>query len=88
MFYDQDKRDEFSLEEAKNIAKMLNIDFENEKFDLEQFKMGLDVELEHGRISNETNITNDDSILTGKIALAHLRELSDYYTRLKNIEKD
>ena len=50
--------------------------------------MGLDVELEHGRRSPLTNVTNDNPILTGKIALAHLREFPDYYTRLKKLEKE
>ena len=76
----------FTVEEAKNIANKLNIEFESEGFDVEQFRMGLDVELEHGTKDLETNVTNDDPILTGKIALAHLRELPDYYTRLKAIE--
>ena len=55
-------------------------------FDLEQFRMGLDVELEHGRRDPATNVTDDDPIMTGKIALAHLRELPDYYTRLAEME--
>jgi hypothetical protein len=87
MFYDQERKSSFSLEEAQIIANRLGINFNNEEFDLEQFRMGLDVELEHGKVSPETNVTNDDPILTGKIALAHLRELPDYYTRLKTIEK-
>lgn len=78
----------FTTEEAKNIAKALGIDFSKEKFDLEQFRMGLDVELEHGLISPKTNVTNNDYIMTGKIALAHLNEIPDYYTRLKKVEKD
>jgi Protein of unknown function (DUF5661) len=53
---------------------------------VEQFRRGLDVELEHGSHDPATNVTNDDPILTGKIALAHLRELSDYYTRLAEME--
>lgn len=50
--------------------------------------MGLDVELEHGKISPSTNVTNDDPIMTGKIALAHLNEFPDYYTRLSKMEKE
>jgi len=50
--------------------------------------MGMDVELEHGLVNPQTNLTNDDEIMTGKIALAHLNEFSDYYTRLKKMEKE
>ena len=78
----------FSTNEAKEIAKQLGINFENEKFNLEQFRMGLDVELEHGRINPKTNVTDDDDLLTGKIALAHLNEIPDYYTRLAKLEKE
>ncbi|MGN1029170.1 MAG: DUF5661 family protein, partial [Bacilli bacterium] len=78
----------FTVAEATQIAKELSIDFKNEKFDIEQFRMGLDVELEHGRRSPLTNVTNDNPILTGKIALAHLKEFPDYYTRLKKLEKE
>ena len=57
-------------------------------FDLEQFRMGLGIELEHGRRHPATNVTNDDPVVTGKIALAHLRELPDYYTRLADMEAE
>jgi len=50
--------------------------------------MGMDVELEHGKINELTNVTNDDPLLTGKIALAHLNEFSDYYDRLENMENE
>jgi len=76
----------FTVEEAKKIGEKLGIKWD--KFDVEQFRMGLDVELEHGRISPKTNITDDDPIMTGKIALAHLNEFSDYYTRLHKMEKE
>lgn len=75
----------FSTEEAKRIGKALGIDWKN--FDVEQFRMGLDVELEHGLRDPKTSVTNDDPIMTGKIALAHLNEFPDYYTRLKRMEK-
>lgn len=78
----------FSSEEASGIAERLGIDFDVESFDLEQFRMGMDVELEHGLISPETNVTDDDAAMTGKIALAHLREIPDYYTRLAAMEAD
>jgi len=76
---------EFTIEEAKRIGEMINIDWT--KYDLEQFRMGLGVELEHGLRDSETNVTNDDEITTGKIALAHLKEIPDYYTRLADMEK-
>ena len=47
---------------------------------------GLEVEFEHGSHDSQTNVTNDDPVLTAKIALAHLKELPDYYTRLKKME--
>ena len=56
------------------------------KYDINQFRAGLDVELEHGKVNPITNVTNDDPIMTGKIALAHLNEFPDYYTRLAKIE--
>ena len=76
----------FTSGEAKQIGEQIGIDWT--KWDIEQFRMGLDVELEHGTISPETNVTNDDAIMTGKIALAHLNEFPDYYTRLDKLEKE
>lgn len=76
----------FTSEQAKETGEKLGIDWS--KFDVEQFRMGLDVELEHGTISPSTNVTNDDPILTGKIALAHLNEIPDYYTRLYKMEQE
>lgn len=74
----------FSYEEARKIGDELGIDWL--KIDFEQFRMGLEVELEHGKANPKTNVTNNDPILTGKIAWAHLNELPDYYTRLKKLE--
>jgi len=76
----------FSVEDAKRIGEAIGIDWK--KFDVEQFRMGLDVELEHGLIDSKTNVTNDDEIMTGKIALAHLNEFPDYYTRLEKMENE
>lgn len=76
----------FTSEEAKSIGEQLGIDWS--KFDCEQFCMGLDVELEHGACDSYTNVTNDDILTTGKIALAHLNEFPDYYTRLAKMEKE
>ena len=78
----------FTRDEALAVAIELGIDFEALKFDLEQFRMGMDVELEHGLVSPKTNVTSDDPIPTGKIALAHLNEFPDYYTRLAVLERE
>ncbi len=78
----------FTLDEAREIGRTIGIDWDAAPFDVEQFRMGLDVELEHGARDPETNVTGDDPILTGKIALAHLREFPDYYTRLAVMEAE
>lgn len=77
---------DFSLEEARTIGEQLGLKWD--KFDVEQFRMGMDVELEHGLRDSLTNVTDDNSLVTGKIALAHLNEFPDYYTRLKKMEKE
>lgn len=76
----------YTAEEAKKVGEELGIDWT--RFDVEQFRMGLDVELEHGLVDPHTNVTNDDPLLTGKIALAHLNEFPDYYTRLYKMEQE
>ncbi len=76
----------FTSEQAKEIGRMLGISWK--KFDIEQFRMGLDVELEHGTCDSHTNVTGDDGFVTGKIALAHLNEFPDYYTRLEKMEEE
>ena len=76
----------FNVSEAKVIGEKLEVIWD--KFDLEQFRMGMDVELEHGLRDPATNVTNDDPLTTGKIALAHLTEFPDYYTRLAEMEKE
>jgi hypothetical protein len=76
----------FTTEEAKRIGEALGIDWS--EFDVEQFRKGMDVELEHGLHDPNTNVTNDDPIMTGKIALAHLNEFPDYYTRLEKMEEE
>lgn len=77
---------EFTTAEAKQIGEQIGIDFA--KFDLEQFRMGLAVEMEHGAHDAETNVTDSDPLLTGKIAWAHLKEIPDYYTRLNKMEAE
>ena len=76
----------FTATEAKKIGETLGIDWS--QFDVEQYRLGLDVELEHGMRDPETSVTGDDPILTGKIALAHLKEFPDYYSRLEKLEKE
>ena len=76
----------FSFDEAKKIGEQLGIKWD--KFDIEQFRIGMDVELEHGIRDSFTNVTENDSLVTGKIALAHLNEFPDYYTRLAKMEKE
>ncbi len=76
----------FSFDEAKKIGEQLGIKWD--KFDVEQFRIGMDVELEHGLVSLATNVTDDDPLTTGKIALAHLEEFPDYYTRLEKMENE
>lgn len=76
----------FTPDEAKQIGEALGITWE--KFDIEQFRSGLDVELEHGLADPHTNVTGDNPMVTGKIALAHLNEFPDYYTRLERMEKE
>ena len=77
---------QFSTDEARRIGNALSVDWD--QVDLEQFRMGLFVELEHGTTDPETNVTDDDKSLTGKIALAHLNEFPDYYTRLATMEAE
>lgn len=78
------KKRQFSTEEARSIGAQLKIDWS--KIDLEQFRRGLEIELEHGAVDPDTNVTGDDLVLTGKIAWAHLKEIRDYYTRLDQME--
>lgn len=78
----------FSEDRARGIGVAIGIDWNTSRFDIEQFRMGLAVELEHGRHDPATNVTNDDEIMTGKIALAHLNEFPDYYTRLAKMERE
>lgn len=77
---------QFTTDEAKKVGEQLGVNWKD--FDVDQFRRGMDVELEHGTRDPETNVTNDDPIMTGKIALAHLREFSDYYDRLEKMEKE
>jgi hypothetical protein len=80
------KKRQFSTEEARSIGTQLKIDWT--QIDLEQFRRGLEVELEHGARDPQTNVTGDDLVLTGKIAWAHLKEIRDYYRRLDIMEAE
>jgi hypothetical protein len=76
----------FTTEQARKIGDQLGINWSS--FEVEQFRMGLNVELEHGLHDPTTDVTGNDPILTGKIALAHLNEFADYYTLLKKMEQE
>ena len=78
----------FSSDEARDIGVRIGIDWTSSRFDVEQFRMGLGVELEHGLHDPATNVTDDDELTTGKIAWAHLNEFPDYYTRLAKMESE
>ena len=69
----------FTLAEANVIADKLGINFSKVKFTPEEYLEGLNIELEHGFVDSGTNVTNDDPLMTGKIALAHLNEVPTYY---------
>jgi hypothetical protein len=78
------KAPEVSPEEAVVVLKIINV--EGMDIPLEAFRRGLEVELEHGTMFNDANVTNNHPILTGKIVLAHLKETMDYYERLEVAE--
>ena len=79
------KKKILTLDQARAIGEQLGIRWN--KFDVEQFRAGVGVELEHGTVDPRTNVTDDDPLVTGKIALAHLTEFPDYYTRLAKMEE-
>ncbi len=78
----------FTAEQARSIGEQIGIDWADAPFDVGQFQMGMDVELEHGSRDPQTDVTGSDPVVTGKIALAHLKEFPDYYTRLKKMEAE
>jgi len=77
---------EFTTDEAQKVGEKLEIKWD--KFDVDQFRRGMNVELEHGLQDPRTNVSNDDPLITGKIALAHLNEFPDYYGRLEKMEEE
>ncbi len=78
----------FSEQRAREIGEQIGIDWSASPFDVEEFRVGLGVELEHGRHDERTNVSDDDPLVTGKIAWAHLNEFPDYYTRLSKMEAE
>jgi hypothetical protein len=78
----------FTTDEARRVGEEIGIEWASSPFDIEQFRMGMDVELEHGLHDLLTNVTGDEPTVTGKIALAHLKEFPDYYTRLARMEAE
>ena len=78
------KKKNFAFEDAIEIGDKMGLDWS--KYDKKEFHMGLNVELEHGKINRETDVTHDNNVKTAKIALAHLNEMSDYYTKLADME--
>ena len=80
-------RQGFGTDEARQIGEQIGIDWPRSPFDVAQFQRGMDVELEHGLHDLLTNVTDDDPLVTGRIALAHLKEFPDYYTRLAHMEE-
>ena len=78
---------QFSADDARRVGAEIGIEWDSAPFDVEQFRKGMEVELEHGLQDPATNVTSDDPVVTGKIALAHLNEFPDYYTRLERMEE-
>ena len=81
-------RKEFTAEEARRYGEEIGIDWASAPFDVDEFRVGMNVELEHGLHDLLTNVTGDDPHVTAKIALAHLNEFPDYYTRLERLEEE
>jgi hypothetical protein len=75
-----------SPDEARRVGDQIGVDWD--RFDLEQFRAGMDVEYEHGSHDPQTDVSGDDPVMTGKIALAHMKEFPDYYDRLKRMEQE
>ena len=73
-------------EEAREVGDQIGVDWD--RFDVEQFRAGMDVEYEHGSHDPQTDVTGDDPVVTGKIALAHMKEFPDYYDRLQRMEQE
>jgi Protein of unknown function (DUF5661) len=87
-YVDGMSRSGFTPDEARAAGARIGIDWDSSPFDVEQFRKGMDIELEHGARDPETNVTDDDVTMTAKIARAHLNEFPDYYTRLAKMEAE
>ena len=81
-------KERFTTEEARLYGTQIGIDWTTSPYDVEQFRAGMEVELEHGRHDPDTDVTGDDPLVTAKIARAHLNEFPDYYTRLERMEEE
>jgi hypothetical protein len=81
-------RKSFTVDEARRVGEQIGIDWSSAPFDVAEFRAGMEVELEHGVHDLSTNVTDDDAVVTGKIALAHLNEFPDYYVRLEKMEEE
>lgn len=76
---------EFTKQEAQNIGNEIGVNWD--EVDLEEFRIGIGIEMEHGSQYGEaTNVINDDPVKAGRIALAHLLEIPSYYTLLTRME--
>lgn len=82
------ERTVFTADQAREVGEAIGIDWATSRFDVEQLLMGMEVELEHGTHDPETNVTDDDVVVTAKIARAHLNEFPDYYSRLAVMEAE
>jgi hypothetical protein len=83
-----ERRHQFTAQEARRVGEEIGIDWASAPFDVDQFRIGMNVELEHGLRDPLTNVSDDDPHVTAKIALAHLNEFPDYYTRLEQMEEE
>jgi hypothetical protein len=81
-------RDEFTVEEARRLGEEIGIDWASAPFDVDQLRIGMNVELEHGLHDPRTNVSDDNPQATATIELAHLNEFPDYYTRLERMEEE
>ena len=78
----------FTRMDALKFINQMKLDLTRELFTLDDLIKGMNVELEHGTRDLFTNVTKDDLMTTGKIALAHLNEFPDYYRRLSKLESE
>jgi hypothetical protein len=78
----------FTSDQAREVGERIGIEWATSRFDVDQLRAGMDVELEHGARDPDTNVTDDDIVVTAKIARAHLNEFPDYYTRLEKMEAE